>query len=190
MPQATPHPEGPSEEFPGFPGTGTALTEADADRVAADGLWVSGGTVHPEAVRFARTVLTALLDDAPADWLLPPALARRVEEVRVDLAGPHDVADGSTVVDFGVEHFAPASIGFLGQSYGSGISRLVAAHDERVAAVTWRLQAAAYDIPAGHRLMLVVDSKDPLYAAASVTWTQTVVGSPPGAAAFLELPLG
>ncbi|MCZ0982705.1 hypothetical protein O1L60_37685 [Streptomyces diastatochromogenes] len=56
--------------------------------------------------------------------------------------------------------------------------------------VTWRLQAAAYDIPAGHRLMLVVDSKDPLYGDASVTWTQTVVTSPEGAPSFLELPLG
>ncbi|MFF0479088.1 CocE/NonD family hydrolase C-terminal non-catalytic domain-containing protein [Streptomyces sp. NPDC004284] len=56
--------------------------------------------------------------------------------------------------------------------------------------VTWKLQAAAYDIAAGHRLMLVVDSKDPLYGDASVTWTQTVVTSPGEAPAFLELPLG
>ncbi|MFF8375521.1 alpha/beta fold hydrolase [Streptomyces sp. NPDC015661] len=56
--------------------------------------------------------------------------------------------------------------------------------------VTWRLQAAAYDIAAGHRLMLVVDSKDPLYGDASVTWTQTVISSPEGAPAFLEVPLG
>ncbi|MFD8211102.1 alpha/beta fold hydrolase [Streptomyces sp. NPDC059695] len=56
--------------------------------------------------------------------------------------------------------------------------------------VTWRLQAAAYDVAAGHRLMLVVDSKDPLYGDASVTWTQTTVTSPPDAPAFLELPLG
>ncbi|MER5202659.1 alpha/beta fold hydrolase [Streptomyces sp. NPDC002825] len=56
--------------------------------------------------------------------------------------------------------------------------------------VTWRLQAAAYDIATGHRLMLVVDSKDPLYGDASVTWTQTVISSPEGAPAFLELPLG
>ncbi|MFF5760975.1 CocE/NonD family hydrolase C-terminal non-catalytic domain-containing protein [Streptomyces tanashiensis] len=56
--------------------------------------------------------------------------------------------------------------------------------------VTWRLQAAAYDIAPGHRLMLVVDSKDPLYGDASVTWTQTVVSSAEDAPAFLELPLG
>ncbi|WP_369148745.1 CocE/NonD family hydrolase C-terminal non-catalytic domain-containing protein [Streptomyces sp. R44] len=56
--------------------------------------------------------------------------------------------------------------------------------------VTWKLQAAAYDIAAGHRLILVVDSKDPLYGDASVTWTQTVISSPEDAPAFLELPLG
>ncbi|MFF9473729.1 CocE/NonD family hydrolase C-terminal non-catalytic domain-containing protein [Streptomyces roseolus] len=61
---------------------------------------------------------------------------------------------------------------------------------DRDTTVTWRLQAAAYDIPAGHRLMLVVDSKDPLYGDATVTWTRTEIGSPPGAASFLELPLG
>ncbi|KQX46349.1 hypothetical protein ASE09_16030 [Streptomyces sp. Root66D1] len=61
---------------------------------------------------------------------------------------------------------------------------------ERDTTVTWRLQAAAYDIPSGHRLMLVVDSKDPLYGDASVTWTQTVVGSPESEPSYLELPLG
>ncbi|MFD4155161.1 CocE/NonD family hydrolase C-terminal non-catalytic domain-containing protein [Streptomyces hydrogenans] len=224
MPQPSSTSDGSSEEFPGFPGSGAALTEADADRVAADGLWASGGTVHPEAVRFGQTVLTALLTDGgPAVGALPAGLAEQVARVRglalpahhriettdglrlsafslrllapgphplvvvpsgwtpfgwglfpglymalalrgyhvlaytprglgipglpttsegyVDVAGPHDVADGSTVVDFGIERFAPAVTGFLGESYGSGISQLVAAHDERVAVVvalsTW-----------------------------------------------------
>lgn len=61
---------------------------------------------------------------------------------------------------------------------------------EQDATVTWHLQAAAYDIPDGHRLMLVVDSMDPLYGGATVTWTQTVFGSPEGEPSFLELPLG
>ncbi|MEU7015731.1 alpha/beta fold hydrolase [Streptomyces sp. NPDC046385] len=59
----------------------------------------------------------------------------------IDVAGPNDWADGSAVVDYAVERFGPTAIGFLGESYGSGISQLVAAHDERVAAVvalsTW-----------------------------------------------------
>ncbi|MFD9030697.1 CocE/NonD family hydrolase C-terminal non-catalytic domain-containing protein [Streptomyces sp. NPDC059567] len=57
-------------------------------------------------------------------------------------------------------------------------------------AVEWPLQAAAYDIAAGHRLMLVIDSKDPLYGDASVAWTQTVIGSPEGDPSILDLPLG
>ncbi|MFE1350168.1 alpha/beta hydrolase family protein, partial [Streptomyces sp. NPDC058757] len=201
MPQPSSTTDGSSEEFPGFPGAERALTEADADRVAADGLWASGGTVHPEAVRFGRTVLTALLaDDDTARDALPAGPAARVARVRglalpghhriettdglrlsafslrqlapgphplvvvpsgwtpfgwglfpgvyldlalrgyhvlaytprglgipglpttseghVDVAGPYDVADGSTVVDFGIERFAPAVTGFLGVSYG------------------------------------------------------------------------
>ncbi|MFF8410705.1 CocE/NonD family hydrolase C-terminal non-catalytic domain-containing protein [Streptomyces omiyaensis] len=224
MPQSFPTTDGPSEAFPGFPGLGAVLTEADAARVAAEGLWAPGGTVHPEAVRFGQTVVTALLaDGTPPEGSLPAALAERIARVRglalpgyhrvettdglrlsafslrqlgpgphplvvvpagwtpygwallpgaclalalrgyhvlaytprglglpglpttsegrVDVAGPYDVADGSTLVDFGIEHFAPAVTGFLGASYGSGIGRLVAAHDERVAAVaalsTW-----------------------------------------------------
>ncbi|WP_282694560.1 CocE/NonD family hydrolase [Streptomyces sp. CC208A] len=233
MPQETPITDGSSEEFPGFPGVRTALTEADTDRIAADGLWASGGTVHPEAVRFGQTVVTALLaEDAAPEELLPAGLAERVARVRgltlpgyhrvetddghrlsafslrqlapgphplvvlpsgwtpfgwglfpgaylalalrgyhvlaytprglgipglpttsegyVDVAGPLDVADGSTVVDFGIERFAPSAVGFMGESYGSGISQLVAAHDERVDAVvalsTWGdLATSLYD---------------------------------------------
>ncbi|MEU2658845.1 CocE/NonD family hydrolase C-terminal non-catalytic domain-containing protein [Streptomyces sp. NPDC007325] len=238
MPQPNPTTDGSSEEFPGFPGLRTTLTEADAEAVAADGLWASGCTVHPEAVRFGQSVVTALLAEQPLPHgTLPAALAERVARVRglavpgyhrvettdghrlsafglrqlgpgphplvvvpsgwtpfgwglfpgaylalalrgyhvlaytprglgipglpttsegyVDVAGPHDVADGSTVIDFAVERFAPAVIGFLGASYGSGISQLVAAHDERVAAVvalsTWGdLAAALYDNKTRH----------------------------------------
>ncbi|MFE5590731.1 alpha/beta fold hydrolase [Streptomyces sp. NPDC056549] len=61
----------------------------------------------------------------------------------VDVAGPHDWADGSTVIDYAQQHFNPSKVAFLGESYGSGISQLVAANDPagRVEAVvalsTW-----------------------------------------------------
>ncbi|MFD8594988.1 CocE/NonD family hydrolase [Kitasatospora sp. NPDC059646] len=61
----------------------------------------------------------------------------------IDIAGPEDRADGSKVITFAQEHFAPSKVGMMGLSYGSGISQLVAAHDpeNRVAAVaalsTW-----------------------------------------------------
>ncbi|MBF6173101.1 CocE/NonD family hydrolase [Nocardia blacklockiae] len=60
----------------------------------------------------------------------------------IDVGGPNDWADGSTVLDY-AEEFGPSTIGILGESYGSGIGQLVAAHDpaDRVAAVvalsTW-----------------------------------------------------
>ncbi|MFE3642440.1 alpha/beta fold hydrolase [Streptomyces sp. NPDC059169] len=61
----------------------------------------------------------------------------------VDVAGPNDWADGSHVIDYAQQTLEPSRIGFLGESYGSGISQLVAAHDpaDRVDAVvalsTW-----------------------------------------------------
>ncbi|MBV2156476.1 alpha/beta fold hydrolase [Kitasatospora sp. SUK 42] len=61
----------------------------------------------------------------------------------IDVAGPNDWADGSAVIDYAQESLEPSRIGFLGESYGSGISQLVAAHDPaaRVSAVvalsTW-----------------------------------------------------
>ncbi|MFF4428494.1 CocE/NonD family hydrolase [Streptomyces sp. NPDC001513] len=47
----------------------------------------------------------------------------------IDVAGPSDWADGSTAIDYAQQHFNPSRIAFLGESYGSGISQLVAAHD-------------------------------------------------------------
>ncbi|WP_406366547.1 CocE/NonD family hydrolase [Streptomyces sp. NBC_01546] len=58
-------------------------------------------------------------------------------EGQVEVAGPLDVVDGSRALDHLIERTAgPVTrIGFLGDSYGSGISQLVAAHDTRVDAV-------------------------------------------------------
>ncbi|WP_405389043.1 alpha/beta fold hydrolase [Streptomyces sp. NBC_01102] len=55
----------------------------------------------------------------------------------IDVAGPMDWSDGSTVIDYAEQHFNPSRIAFLGESYGSAISQLVAAHDpgDRVNAV-------------------------------------------------------
>ncbi|MFF5442127.1 CocE/NonD family hydrolase C-terminal non-catalytic domain-containing protein [Streptomyces achromogenes] len=67
----------------------------------------------------------------------------------VDVGGPLDWADGSTVIDYAQQYFHPSRIAFLGESYGSGISQLVAAHDpaDRVETVvalsTWGNLATA-----------------------------------------------
>ncbi|MGP3687733.1 CocE/NonD family hydrolase [Streptomyces sp. IBSNAI002] len=58
-------------------------------------------------------------------------------EGQVEVAGPLDVADGSRALDHLIERTAGpvTKVGFLGDSYGSGIGQLVAAHDTRVDAV-------------------------------------------------------
>lgn len=64
-------------------------------------------------------------------------------EGEVEVAGPEDIADGSRALGYLIEQSGGAftKAGFLGDSYGSGVSQLVAAHDERVSAVvamsTW-----------------------------------------------------
>lgn len=48
------------------------------------------------------------------------------------------------------------------------------------------LQATSFDVPAGHRVALVVDTKDPLYGDADVPFSTTEIRSP----STLDLPLG
>ncbi|MFI2606559.1 CocE/NonD family hydrolase C-terminal non-catalytic domain-containing protein [Kitasatospora sp. NPDC018619] len=55
--------------------------------------------------------------------------------------------------------------------------------------VGWKLQPAAYDLADGHRLAVVVNSRDRLYSYATGSGT-TTVGSPGGKESVLELPLG
>ncbi|MFF2952031.1 CocE/NonD family hydrolase [Kitasatospora sp. NPDC057965] len=70
----------------------------------------------------------------------------------IGVAGRDDWEDGSLVIDHAEGLFSPSKVGFLGLSYGSGISQLVAAHDQqnRVSAVaalsTWgNLATSLYD---------------------------------------------
>jgi len=64
-------------------------------------------------------------------------------EGEVEVAGEPDIIDGSRALDFLISNTQqpPTKVGFLGDSYGSGISQLVAARDPRVHAVvalsTW-----------------------------------------------------
>ncbi|WP_020499484.1 CocE/NonD family hydrolase [Sciscionella marina] len=54
---------------------------------------------------------------------------------RIEVAGPEDVTDASSVIDWAVEHRSIGRIGMAGISYGAGISLLTAAADKRVHAV-------------------------------------------------------
>lgn len=71
-------------------------------------------------------------------------------EGTVDVAGPKDREDGSAVLEYAIDELSPSGVAFMGESYGSGISQLVAAHDDRVDVVvalsTWgNLATSLYD---------------------------------------------
>ncbi|MBT2457128.1 CocE/NonD family hydrolase [Streptomyces sp. ISL-86] len=52
------------------------------------------------------------------------------------------------------------------------------------------LQATAYDVPRGHRLMLVVDARDPFYGEANLPRATLAFTSPEATPSYLDLPLG
>jgi predicted acyl esterase len=56
-------------------------------------------------------------------------------------------------------------------------------------AADFALQAIAYDVPAGHRLALVVDTVDPLYLTHNPAWSTLTFGSPAGDPSWIEVPL-
>ncbi|PJN26019.1 CocE/NonD family hydrolase C-terminal non-catalytic domain-containing protein [Kitasatospora sp. CB02891] len=51
------------------------------------------------------------------------------------------------------------------------------------------LQAAAYDVPAGHRLVLVLDTKDPFYGDVNEAGGKLTFSSPGSDPSYLDLPL-
>ncbi|MFG2005298.1 CocE/NonD family hydrolase [Spirillospora sp. NPDC048911] len=63
---------------------------------------------------------------------------------------------------------------------------LLRAAPGRAVKVPIHLQATSFDVPAGHRLMLVVDTKDPLYGDATVPGATVTVQAP----STVTLPLG
>jgi predicted acyl esterase len=89
----------------------------------------------------------------------------------IDVAGPQDVADVSTVIDWMLAHTDanPDEIGVGGISYGAGLSLLAAAHDARIKAVAsmsaWTdLDYSLYPNSTRHQ-----ESTDLLVAAAKLT---------------------
>jgi predicted acyl esterase len=61
---------------------------------------------------------------------------------------------------------------------------------DQATTVTWDLQAAAYDVAAGHRVMLVINSKDQLYSDTNPAYSTVEISSLAGEEARLDLPLG
>ncbi|MEV6314428.1 alpha/beta fold hydrolase [Streptomyces sp. NPDC051776] len=52
------------------------------------------------------------------------------------------------------------------------------------------LYSTAYDVPAGHRLALVVDTVDPLYAEHNPSWAKLTFSSPADDPSYVDVPLG
>lgn len=52
------------------------------------------------------------------------------------------------------------------------------------------LQATAYDVPRGNRLMLVIDARDPFYGDANLPRASLAFTSPEATPSYLDLPLG
>ncbi|MFJ4779311.1 alpha/beta fold hydrolase [Streptomyces sp. NPDC088762] len=122
------------------------VSGADGDLLDA-GLWRRTGTQpRPVIVMpspwtslgwLAYAVQATLFAARGYDVLAYTARGFTGSEGQVEVAGPLDVADGSRALDHLLERTTGpvTKIGFLGASYGSGISQLVAAHDTRVDAV-------------------------------------------------------
>lgn len=67
---------------------------------------------------------------------------------------------------------------------------LTADNPGKAATVTWALQAAAYDIAANHKVMLVINSKDQLYSDTNPAYSTLKISSTAGNESYLDLPLG
>ncbi|MCH0542835.1 alpha/beta fold hydrolase [Streptomyces sp. MUM 203J] len=124
------------------------------DITGHDGTVLKANVVAPATAPGERLPLLVL----PTSWATPQieylAQARKLADAgyvvvtynvrgfwqsggRIEVAGPPDVADAATVVDWALAHTPadPDRIGMAGVSYGAGISLMAAAHDPRVKAV-------------------------------------------------------
>ncbi|WP_328535901.1 alpha/beta fold hydrolase [Streptomyces sp. NBC_00344] len=116
------------------------------------------GNVFAPAGATARSAAKYPLIVLPASWAIPQieylAQAKKLADAgyvvvsytargfwgsggRIETAGPPDIADVSSVIDWALAHTAadPRRIGVGGVSYGAGISLLAAGHDKRIKAV-------------------------------------------------------
>ncbi|WP_335934663.1 CocE/NonD family hydrolase [Streptomyces sp. PTD5-9] len=160
------------------------LTEATAGVLLETGQQEWFGNPRPyEVAKFDRSQLLV--------WSTDPLTGRDGVARRIR---------GAAAVHLTVRSSAEATtlVAYLYDVDPDGIARIIA-HEPYTAsgltpnvnsAIGWRLQTTAYDLPAGHRLALVVNSRDPLYSCASVDGSTTTVSSPNGSEARLELPLG
>ncbi|GID71713.1 hypothetical protein Ade02nite_03540 [Paractinoplanes deccanensis] len=196
----------PAESYPDWPSLSTTQRRFDLGKIRTlDGTGLLGGGPSPAWTKSLPTdkdttaaggvvLLTngvaAFTNQRPQIWLptvdrfragvwassrpASPLRLRGIPKVHLDLAGTH--APGSAVV-------------YLYDLDALGTAKLIT-H----APVTWleprssvdvALSAAAYDIPAGHSLTLVVDTVDPLYYDANAPGETVTIG----AGSYLDVPV-
>ncbi|MFJ3880204.1 alpha/beta fold hydrolase [Streptomyces sp. NPDC090077] len=167
-----------------------------------------------EAGALTSSVAGELLKAGQREWFGNPGTYKFTEFERDQLlvwstdplTGPGEVARrirGAATVRLGVRSSVDAAtvVAYLYDVAPNGTARIITHEPYTVTdltpqvntTVTWDLQAASYDLPVGHRLALVVNSRDPLYSYAGSdlpVLTTTTVGSVSGSEARLELPLG
>ncbi|GHB42065.1 hypothetical protein GCM10010331_31770 [Streptomyces xanthochromogenes] len=163
----------------------TFSTGTDTPATVADQILVTG---YAELAGLPKAYRTGKIDrNAAGVWTTAPLpsrqLLRGVPRLRLTVAP--SAADSTFVA-------------YLFDVNALGIARIVthapytllgAAPDEP-ATVDIALQVTGYDVKAGHRLMLVLDSVDPFYGPAAETPGTITVTSPDEDPSYLEIPLG
>jgi hypothetical protein len=163
----------------GTPGTGWSQT-----------IWTGLDTTADAGVALLSNGLEALTGIPPLDWL--PSVSR----VNGAVWQSGRLASGASVRGIPRLHLtlrsAPATgtvIGYLYDVDAAGTGRLIAATPATWTSATASLDAAfpatAYDVPPGHSLALVLDTRDPLYLDANGSGTALTVTGP----SWLDVPM-
>ncbi|MEV6725308.1 CocE/NonD family hydrolase [Streptomyces xanthochromogenes] len=163
----------------------TFSTGTDTPATVADQILVTG---YAELAGLPKAYRTGKIDrNAAGVWTTAPLpsrqLLRGVPRLRLTVAP--SAADSTFVA-------------YLFDVNALGIARIVThapytllgAVPDEPATVDIALQVTGYDVKAGHRLMLVLDSVDPFYGPAAETPGTITVTSPDEDPSYLEIPLG
>jgi hypothetical protein len=181
-----PHASSDVESYTAWP-----AVHARTERMALGPQTIRAGVDTPAGagVALLSNGVEGLTGIPPLVWL--PSVSRHDAGVWVSARYP----TGTRLRGISTLHLAVTSahpggtlVAYLYDLDAAGLGRLLS-H----APVSWRtapgavdlpMQVTAYDVPAGHRLALVVDTKDPLYADANGTGGTMTFGS----ASWLDLP--
>ncbi|GGY29329.1 MULTISPECIES: CocE/NonD family hydrolase [Streptomyces] len=163
----------------------TFSTGTDTPATVADQILVTG---YAELAGLPKAYRTGKIDrNAAGVWTTAPLpsrqLLRGVPRLRLTVAP--SAADSTFVA-------------YLFDVNALGIARIVThapytllgAVPDEPATVDIAIQVTGYDVKAGHRLMLVLDSVDPFYGPAAETPGTITVTSPDEDPSYLEIPLG